>query len=189
MLMGRWVWSIPLNFIGTSPWISTGFGSVPNTFIFFTQALLTCNIIYFIFFFWGQDVKYVFSVDVRIFTTSLITHVLGVGQKDGHFHNTDIHLLLNLRIYQLVYSAGFSCRMNIFSIAICCPRCCASCYLNLMWCPEYKLLKIKNKIYAQKKQRKEESVSSVKFTFSSLGIIKVFSEHQTYIVSLRKKLQ
>lgn len=51
------------------------------------------------------------------------------------------------------------------------------------------IVKKKNKIYAQKKQRKEESVSSVKFTFSSLGIIKVFSEHQTYIVSLRKKLQ
>lgn len=51
------------------------------------------------------------------------------------------------------------------------------------------IVKKKNKIYAQKKQRKEESVSSVKFTFSSLGIIKVFSEHRTYIVSLRKKLQ
>lgn len=51
---------------------------------------------------------------VRIFTTSLITRVLGVGQKDGHFHNTGVHLLLKLKIYQLVYSAGFSCRMNIF---------------------------------------------------------------------------
>lgn len=111
MLMGRFSGSSPLNFIGTSPWISTGFGSGPNTFIFFTQALLTCK---FFFFFWAQDIEYVFSVAVRIFTTSLITRVLGVGQKDGHFHNTGVHLLLKLKIYQLVYSAGFSCRMNIF---------------------------------------------------------------------------
>lgn len=154
MLMGRFSGSSPLNFVGTSPWISTGFGSGPNTFIFFTQALLTCN---FFFFFWDQDIEYVFSVAVRIFTTSLITRVLGVGQKDGHFHNTGVHLLLKLKIYQLVYSAGFSCRMNIFSIAICCPRCCASCYLNLMWCPEYKLLKKKIK-YMHKRNKEKKKV-------------------------------
>lgn len=96
-------------------------------------------------------------MDLCIFTTSLITRVLGVGQKDGHFRNTGIHLLLNQKIYQLVYAAGFSCRLNIFFYSNMLPQMLLFLLFEFDVMSSEQIVKKKQKKkHEQKKQRKEE---------------------------------